>query len=143
MDLVPIPLCGNKAIVGMDWLSPNGAVIDCEQQLVMIRTPSGGELVIQGERPHHGPVMGFAVRARRYLHPGYLGFVVYVMDTQDKGKAIDVLIVREYPDVFLEDLHGVLLERQAEFRIDLVPGTAPIAKAPYRLAPPNMNELST
>ena len=33
MDLVPIPLRGNKVIVGMDWLSPNGAVIDCEQQL--------------------------------------------------------------------------------------------------------------
>ena len=36
VDLVPIPLCGNKVIVGMDWLSPNGAVIDCEQQLVQI-----------------------------------------------------------------------------------------------------------
>ena len=46
MDLVPIPLCGNKVIIGMDWLSPNGAVIDYEQQLVRVRTPSGGELVI-------------------------------------------------------------------------------------------------
>ena len=51
VDLVPIPLWGNKVIIGMDWLSPNGAVIDCAQQLVRIRTPSGGELVIQGERP--------------------------------------------------------------------------------------------
>ena len=46
VDLVPIPLRGNKVIVGMDWLSPNGAMIDCEQQLVRVRTPSGGELVI-------------------------------------------------------------------------------------------------
>ena len=50
VDLVPIPLRGNKVIIGMDWLSPNGAVIDCAQ-LVRVRSPSGGELVIQGERP--------------------------------------------------------------------------------------------
>ena len=55
VDLVPIPLRGTKVIVGMDWLSPNGAVIDCELQLVRVRTPSGGELVIQGERPQRGP----------------------------------------------------------------------------------------
>ena len=70
MDLVPIPLKGNKVIIGMDWLSPNGAVIDCEQQLVRVRTPSGGELVIQGERPQHGIVMCSTTRARRYLHQG-------------------------------------------------------------------------
>ena len=49
VDLVLIPLQRNKVIVGMDWLSPNGAVIDYEQQLVRVRTPSGGGLVIQGE----------------------------------------------------------------------------------------------
>ena len=48
VDLVPTPLRGRKVIIGMDWLSPNGAVIDCAQQLVRIRTPGGGELVIQG-----------------------------------------------------------------------------------------------
>ena len=46
VDLVPIPLQGNKVIVGMDWLSPNGPLIDCEQQLVRVRTPNGGGLVI-------------------------------------------------------------------------------------------------
>ena len=46
-------------------------------------------------------------------------------------------------DVFPDDLPGILLERQVEFCIDLVPGAAPIAKAPYRLAPLEMQELST
>ena len=49
--LVPIPFCGNKVLMGMDWLSPNGEVIDCEQQLVRVQILSGGEIVIQGERP--------------------------------------------------------------------------------------------
>ena len=67
------------------------------------------------------------------------------MDTRDKGMATmdDVSIVQDYPDVFLEDFPGVPLVRQVEFRIDLVLGTTPIAKAPYQLAPPDMQELST
>ena len=67
------------------------------------------------------------------------------MDAREKGKATvdDVPVVREYPDVFPEDLPGIPPERQVEFRIDLIPGAAPIAKAPYRLAPPEMQELST
>ena len=55
----------------------------------------------------------------------------------------EVPIVPEYSDVFMEDFLGVPPERQVEFQIDLVQGVAPIDKAPYRLAPPEMYELST
>ncbi|KAL7597894.1 hypothetical protein Lser_V15G22820 [Lactuca serriola] len=117
VDLVPIPLHGNKVIIGIDWLSLNGAVIDCAQQLVRVRTPSGGKLVIQGERPQREPVMCSAVRARRYLHKGCSGFFSYVMDTREKGKAAmdDVPVVREYPDDFLEDFLGIPPEGQERF----------------------------
>ena len=47
----------------------------------------------------------------------------------------------DYPEVFPEDLPGLPPDRQVEFRIDLLPGTTPIAKAPYRLAPTEMKEL--
>lgn len=70
-----------KFIIEMDWLSPNGEMIDCAQQLVRIRTIGGGELVIQGERPQHGPALCSAVRARRYLQQGCAGYVAYVLDT--------------------------------------------------------------
>ena len=50
----------------------------------------------------------------------------------------DVPVVREFADVFPEELSGIPLKRQVEFRINLVPGAASIAKAPYRLAPPEM-----
>ena len=67
------------------------------------------------------------------------------MDTREAGKATvgDVPVVREFADVFPEELAGIPSERQVELRIDLVPSAAPIAKAPYRLAPPEMQELST
>ena len=145
MDLVLIPLHGNKVIIGMDWLSPNGAVIDCAQQLVRVRTPGGGDLVIHGERPQCGPASCSAARARRYMQQGCAGYVAYVMDTRETIRAMvdDVPVVREFADEFPEELPGIPPERQVEFRIDLVPGAAPIAKGSYRLAPPEMQELST
>ncbi|GKA47101.1 putative reverse transcriptase domain-containing protein [Tanacetum coccineum] len=54
----------------------------------------------------------------------------------------DIPIVRDFPDVFPEDLSGLPPQRQAEFHIDLVPGATPITKSPYRLAPLKMQELS-
>ena len=109
VDLVPIPLHGNKVIIGMDWLSPNGAVIDCAQQLVRVRTPGGGELVIHGERPHCGPTVCSAARARRYLQQGCAGYVAYVMDTREAGKATvsEVPVVQDFTDVFPEELPGI------------------------------------
>ncbi|GKG32929.1 hypothetical protein Tco_0430439, partial [Tanacetum coccineum] len=54
----------------------------------------------------------------------------------------DVQIVRDFPDVFSEDFPGLPLTRQVEFQIDLIPGVAPVARAPYRLALSEMKELS-
>ena len=50
-------------------------------------------------------------------------------------------VIREYLTVFLDDLPGLPPDRQIEFSIELVPGTAPISKAPYRLAPAELKEL--
>ncbi|GJZ63108.1 hypothetical protein Tco_1230598 [Tanacetum coccineum] len=52
------------------------------------------------------------------------------------------LIVRDFPEVFPEDLPGLPPTRQVELQIDLKPGAAPVAQAPYRLAPSEMKELS-
>ncbi|GKA43146.1 putative reverse transcriptase domain-containing protein [Tanacetum coccineum] len=68
-----------------------------------------------------------------------------VIKAEDKSKEKrleDVPIVRDFPDVFPEDLSGLPPTRQVEFQIDLVPGAAPVARAPYRLAPSEMKELS-
>ncbi|GKF51778.1 hypothetical protein Tco_0148245 [Tanacetum coccineum] len=54
----------------------------------------------------------------------------------------DIPIVREFSEVFPKDLPGIPLVRQVQFQIDLIPGSAPVARAPYRLAPSEMHELS-
>ncbi|GJZ52260.1 putative reverse transcriptase domain-containing protein [Tanacetum coccineum] len=54
----------------------------------------------------------------------------------------DVPVVRDFSEVFPEDLPGLPLTRQVEFHIELIPGAAPVARAPYRFAPAEMKELA-
>ncbi|GJX10608.1 putative reverse transcriptase domain-containing protein [Tanacetum coccineum] len=62
---------------------------------------------------------------------------------KSEGKRLeDVPIVRDFPEVFHEDLPGIPPARQVEFQIDLVPGDAPVARAPYQLAPSEIKELA-
>ncbi|GKG26616.1 hypothetical protein Tco_0402319 [Tanacetum coccineum] len=63
-------------------------------------------------------------------------------DKSEKNRLEDVPIVRDFPDVFPEDLPGLPPTRQVEFQIDLVPSDAPVVWAPYRLTPSEMKELS-
>ncbi|GJV45246.1 putative reverse transcriptase domain-containing protein [Tanacetum coccineum] len=65
-----------------------------------------------------------------------------IEDKSEKKRLEDVPIVKDFPEVFPEDLPGLPPTRQVEFQIDLVPGAAPVARAPYRLAPSEMKELS-
>ncbi|GJS94438.1 putative reverse transcriptase domain-containing protein [Tanacetum coccineum] len=76
-------------------------------------------------------------------HGGYQVFVAQVMEKKSAEKRLeDIPVVREFPEVFLEDLPGLPPVCQVEFQIDLIPGAIPVARAPYRLAPSEMQELS-
>ncbi|GKD11759.1 putative reverse transcriptase domain-containing protein, partial [Tanacetum coccineum] len=60
----------------------------------------------------------------------------------DKKKLDDIRVVRDFPEVFPDDLLGLPHVREVEFRIDLIPGASPVVRSPYRLAPSEMLELS-
>ncbi|GJZ02811.1 putative reverse transcriptase domain-containing protein [Tanacetum coccineum] len=60
----------------------------------------------------------------------------------DEKKLDDIRVVRDFPEVFPDDLLGLPLVREIEFRIDLIPGASPVVRSPYRLAPSEMLELS-
>ncbi|GKA95014.1 putative reverse transcriptase domain-containing protein [Tanacetum coccineum] len=69
--------------------------------------------------------------------------IIQVMEKKSEEKRLeDMPVVREFPKVFPEDLHGLPSVRQVEFQIDIILGAAPVAQAPYRLAPSKMQELS-
>nr|GFC23825.1 putative reverse transcriptase domain-containing protein [Tanacetum cinerariifolium] len=76
-----------------------------------------------------------------------LGAVLMQREKEVEGKSKekrleDVPVVRDFPEVFPKDLPGLPPIRPVEFQIDLVPGAAPVARAPYRLAPSEMKELA-
>ena len=83
------------------------------------------------------------MKACKFLKKGCEAFLAHVIERKPKQKQIQgIPVVRDYSKVFHDDLSGLPPERQVEFHIDLVPGAAPIAKSPYRLAPSEMQELS-
>ncbi|GJR66696.1 putative reverse transcriptase domain-containing protein [Tanacetum coccineum] len=113
IDLMPIKLGSFDVVIGMDWLSKYHARIICDEKVIHI--------LINGEN-----------------------LIIRVMEKKSDEKRLeDIPIVREFPEVFPEDLHGLPPVRQVEFQIDLIPGATPVARAPYRLAPSEMQELST
>ncbi|GKE19824.1 hypothetical protein Tco_1431336 [Tanacetum coccineum] len=86
-------------------------------------------------------------KTQKYLLKGCHVFLAHVTakkakDKSEEKRLEDVHIVQDFPEVFLEDLPGIPPTRQVEFQIDLVLGVAPVARAPYRLAPSEMKELS-
>nr|GEZ38228.1 putative reverse transcriptase domain-containing protein [Tanacetum cinerariifolium] len=77
------------------------------------------------------------------IHWGCEVFIAQVMEKKSDKKGLeDIPVVREFQKVFLEELPGLPLVHQVEFQIELVPGAAPVARAPYRLAPLKIQELS-
>ncbi|GJT99380.1 putative reverse transcriptase domain-containing protein [Tanacetum coccineum] len=129
-------------IIGMDWLSRYDAAILCGEKKVRIPL-KGKTLVIEGDRNNSRLKIVSCIKAQKYIEKGCELFLAQVTEQESKKKRLeDVPVIRDFPEVFPEDLPGLPPPRQVEFRIDLIPGAAPVARAPYRLAPSEMKELS-
>ncbi|GJW70981.1 putative reverse transcriptase domain-containing protein [Tanacetum coccineum] len=150
IDLMPVELGSFDVIIGMDWLRRCHAVIVCDEKLV--RIPYGNEtLIFHGNKSNDGRESRLTIiscsKAQEYMAKGCQIFLAQISakkeEDKSEGKQLkDVPIVRDFPEVFPEDLSGLPPARPVEFQIDLIPGAAPVARAPYRLAPSEMKELS-
>ncbi|GJU22884.1 putative reverse transcriptase domain-containing protein [Tanacetum coccineum] len=150
IDLMLVPLGSFDVIIGMDWLTKYHRVIICDEKIVHV--PFGREMLIfQGngnnQREESRLNIISCTKAQEYLSMGCDVFLAHITMKEAKDKSEekqleDVPIVREFPEVFPKDLLGIPPARQVEFQIDLVPGVAPVARAPYRLAPSEMKELA-
>ncbi|XP_057779986.1 uncharacterized protein LOC130998590 [Salvia miltiorrhiza] len=127
----------------MDWLSSNYATIRCHQREVVFQRPEEREFTFYGATVGKLPKVFSAMKAMGMLRkPDVQGFLVNLMgSTPTEATVEDVEIVREFPDVFPEEIPGLPPNRQVEFTIDLVPGAAPVSKTPYRMAPKELEEL--
>ncbi|GJT44845.1 putative reverse transcriptase domain-containing protein [Tanacetum coccineum] len=142
VDLMPIELGTFDVIIGMDWLVKHDALIVCGKKEVHIPV-KGKMLVVKGNCDESRLKVVSCIKARKYIERGCHLFVAHVTEKEPKEKCLeDVPIIRDFPEVFPDDLPGLPPPRQVEFRIELVPGAAPVARAPYRLAPSELKELS-
>ncbi|GJW39087.1 putative reverse transcriptase domain-containing protein, partial [Tanacetum coccineum] len=145
IDLMLIELGSFDVIIGMDWLRRCHAVIVCDEKLV--RIPYRNEtLIFCGNESNDGRESRLAIISCS-MAKGCQIFLaqIFAKKKEDKseGKQLkDVPIVRDFPEVFPEDLPGLPPTRPVEFHIGLIPGAALVARASYRLAPSEMKELS-
>ncbi|GJR24508.1 hypothetical protein Tco_0973035 [Tanacetum coccineum] len=94
----------------MDWLAYHRALIDCYEKIVRIPLPNGKILEV--------------FKAERDL--------VHFIYQADEKSLMTYDVVRDFPEVFPDDLLGLPLVREVEFRIDLIPGASPVVRSPYR-----------
>ncbi|XP_074575271.1 uncharacterized protein LOC141831764 [Curcuma longa] len=126
----------------MDWLSEYYATVNCRAKVVTFRSldqPSW-EFTRIIDR---GISIISALQAQQLLARGCEGYLPSLVssDVDNSVRLSDVLIIREYPNVFPEELPGLPPPRQVEFAIELLCGTASISKAPYRMALKELKEL--
>src|SRR6187399_1450336 len=112
---------GLDVILGMDWLTTNKGFIDCFNRTMILTH-------------HHGKTIRVAAQERPVSRQPKLNKV-------DASELSKVPVVCEFPDVFPEELPGMPPDREIEFTIELAPGTTPIYKKPYIMAPSELVEL--
>ncbi|KAL8119480.1 hypothetical protein AgCh_016850 [Apium graveolens] len=141
VDLIPFELGDFDVILGMDWLSLYKANIDCKKKRVVMYTPDNKRVSYQGQRQDKKFLS--VMQAKRLLRQGCEEYLAHVVDTKKETPILDEIpIVKEFPDIFPEELPGLPHDREIKFSIDLIPGAEPVSKTPYRMAPMEMKELA-
>ncbi|KAL1193967.1 hypothetical protein V5N11_027824 [Cardamine amara subsp. amara] len=121
-------------ILGMDWLRKFREHLDCHRGRVEFDRGKG-RLVYQGVRPTSGSLVISVMQAERMIERGCEAYLATISLPEAVGEAKigDIRVVREFPNVF-QSLQGLPLSRSDPFTTELEPGTAPISRAPYRMA---------
>nr|GEX19530.1 putative reverse transcriptase domain-containing protein [Tanacetum cinerariifolium] len=142
IDLMPIELGTFDVIVGMDWLVERDALIVCGRKEVYVPYRNK-TLVVKNDSGVSRLKVISCIKARKYIERGSQLFLAQVTESEPTKKQLqDVPVICNFPEVFPDDLPGLTPPRQVEFKIELIPGAAPVARAPYRPAPSKLKELS-
>nr|GEX87941.1 putative reverse transcriptase domain-containing protein [Tanacetum cinerariifolium] len=138
IDLMSIELGTFDVIIGMDWLVKHDAVIVYGEKVV--RIPYGNEmLIVESEKGVSRLKVILCIKDRKYVKRGCHLFLVHVMESKSKEKRMEnVPVICDFPKEF----PGLPPPRQVEFRIDLVPGVAPVVRAPMCIDYCELNKLT-
>ncbi|XP_052113794.1 uncharacterized protein LOC127744941 [Arachis duranensis] len=135
-DLICLPLCGLEVILGIDWLSKYHVFHDCFERTSVIPSSS---LDIKPFLSHTLYLNSVRVTVDRSDCEGY---VLLAASSNDSKLSLEwIRVVKEFPDVFSDDIPEFFPQRGIKFSINLVPGIGPISIAPYRMSPLKLAEL--
>nr|GEW02699.1 retrotransposable element Tf2 [Tanacetum cinerariifolium] len=124
--------CQSKNVASGAAVQPNVVCYECGERGYKSRVC-----------PKKADRRGGIVQARKYIERGSQLFIAQVTKKEPAKKQLqDVPVICNFPEVFLDDLPGLSPPRQVEFKIKLIPSAAPVTRAPYRMAPSELKELS-
>ncbi|KAJ9561636.1 LOW QUALITY PROTEIN: hypothetical protein OSB04_006796 [Centaurea solstitialis] len=124
IDLIPIKIGSFDIIVCMDWMSNHQATICCAEKIVRLALPDGSVLEVHGEKPKKDIKLVSFMRMRSDLRKECVAFMAHVVDKKAEEKSIqDIPVVREFPEVFPEELPGLPPPRQAHSKVALSTST--------------------
>ena len=140
--LIALPFCEFVLILGMDWLSKHRAIIDCDKKTVVLRCSYWSKVIVHGVRS--GPISDVisAMQARQLLRKGCEAFLALVLDSKRGQIELEnIMVVKDFPDVFPEELPSIPPVREVDLSIEVLSGIALTSKAPSRMAPTELKRL--
>ena len=142
--LIDLPFHEFDLILEMYWLSKHRVIVDCDKKTVLLKCSDLSEVVVHGIRSNSVSNITSVMKARRFLRKGCKAFLALVLDSK-RGQVNleDISVIKEFLDAFLEELLGLPPEIEVDMNIEVVQGTTPISRAPYRMAPTELKELKT
>eukprot|EP00253_Pinus_taeda_P004481 PITA_04481 len=139
-----LPLGSYDILIGMDWLEKHWSLVDCKTKIIYYRDQQGNSKEIQGIKR---PVQVRPITANQLVKCVQKGCQVYAIQvsyatSKDKSASLDnIPVIQEFTDVFPEEIPGLPPRKNIDFTIELVPGAAPVSRAPYRMSVPELTEL--
>ncbi|KAL0381883.1 UNVERIFIED_CONTAM: hypothetical protein Slati_4611000, partial [Sesamum latifolium] len=135
VDLVVINLREFDVILRMDWLASNHVLVACQTKEVAVEVNGQMKTVIVGERKVIPNCLISAVTAFNLIKEWCEAYLASAHDTTKVSPdVLEVPVVREFPDIFSEELPGLPPHQEVDFEIETIPGATPISIAPYRMA---------
>ena len=143
-DVLALPFHEFDLILGKDWLSKHRAIVDCDKKTVRLKCSDLSKVTIHGILFRAVLNVISVLQARRLLRKGCEAVLALVLDSKRGQVDVEnIPVVNKFPDVFLEELSEIPPEREVDLSIEVIHGTTPISRAPYRMAPTELKELKT
>ena len=117
VDLIPLPFREFDLILGMDWLSKHRDIVDCGKKTVVLRCSDQTEVIVQGIGSSVMSNVISNMQARKFMRKGCETFLAVILDSKRGQVDVEKIPVREFPDVFPEELQGIPLEREVDLAI--------------------------